>query len=221
MQIPDTSQSLWRTEFDKQHTKHMLRDLLKQAAALIKRYERYTPRKSSDTAQDRIHTAILKLYEGSRTWDPTRVDLSGFLLGVVASDLTSELRRAKQAPQMPLEDQQRPREDDYTGEPCDESSAYSCASFENGLHVPLSPESRHEAWYIAMKSLRAQAAGAADASVLALLGAYEEGVTQKRDVMALLNWTSTTYKRVYQRLLDLADRIDPTVREAIVNALAN
>lgn len=62
----------------------MLRDLVKQARALIRRY-RST---STDTAEDRIHTAMAKLFDGSRTWDPTRVDLRGFLLGVVASDLT-------------------------------------------------------------------------------------------------------------------------------------
>jgi hypothetical protein len=72
MQIPDTSQPLWRTEFDKQHTKDMLRALVKQTTALVKRYERCTPRKSTDTAEDRIHTALLKLHDGSRTWDPTR-----------------------------------------------------------------------------------------------------------------------------------------------------
>jgi DNA-directed RNA polymerase specialized sigma24 family protein len=198
----------------------MLRNLLKRTMAVVKRYERFK-RKSTDTADDRVDTAMLKLFDGSRTWDPTRVDLAGFLLGVVTSDLTSEMRRAKKAPQLPLEDQKRTREDDYTGEACDESSADSRASFENGWRVPLAPESRHAAWYVAMKNLHERAAAVGDAGVLALLGAYEEGVTQKRDVIALLKWTPATYKRVYQRLLDLADTIDPTVREAIVHALVN
>ena len=92
---------------------------------------------------------------------------------------------------------------------------------EDGCQVPLAPESRHEAWYVAMKNLHERAAAVADAQALALLGAYEEGVTHKREVLVLLKWSSTKYKRVYQRLLDLADTMDPTVREAIVHALAN
>lgn len=217
----DTTQSLWRTEFDNQYTRDMLRDLAKRTTALTKRYERFTPRKSTDTAEDRIHTAMMKLFDGSRTWDPTRVDLSGFLLGVVASDLTSELRRATKAPQVSLDERNGKREDDYTGEPCAESSAESRASLEDGCSVPLAPDSPDAAWSLAMTNLRKQAAAAGDAGVLALLGAYEEGVFQKRDVIALLRWRPATYKRAYERLILLADAMDPAVREAISCALAN
>ena len=49
METTTASQQLWGTEFDKQFTKDMLRDLHKRATALIKRYERYSPRKSTDT----------------------------------------------------------------------------------------------------------------------------------------------------------------------------
>lgn len=217
----DTTQPLWRAEFDKQYTKEMLCLLIKRATALIKRFDRFKSRKNTDTAEDRIHTAIVKLHDGTRAWDPSRVDLSGFLYGVVSSDLETEVRRAKKVPQVAIEDQKRTREDDYTGESCEESGAESRAPMEDGWHVPLVPESRHEAWYVAIKNLRERAAAAGDAQVLALLGAYEEGITQKRDVLVLLKWSSTTYKRVYQRLLNLADSTDPTVREAIVDALAN
>ena len=133
----------------------------------------------------------------------------------------SELRSGKKVPHVAIEDQKRTREDDYTGESRDESGAESRAPIEDGWQVPLAPESPHEAWYVAMKILHERAAVAGDAQVLALLGAYEEGVTQKREVLVLLKWSSTKYKRVYQRLLELADSIDPTVREAIVYALAN
>ena len=91
---PTASQQLWGTEFDKQFTKDMLRDLHKRATALIKRYERYAPRKSTDTTEDRVDTALMKLFDGARIWDPARVDLCGLLLGVIASDLTSDLRRS-------------------------------------------------------------------------------------------------------------------------------
>ena len=209
----DAAQQLCRTEFDKQYTKDMLRELSKRTIALTKRYERHTPRRSTDTSQDRIHTAVMKFFDGSRTWDPSRVDLCGFLLGVIASDLSSEMRRSKMAPLVPIDDRDLPREDDYTGEPCGESGA----SLESGY--PLVSASVDEAWSVAMSYLRKRAG--TDARALALLGAWEEGVYQKREVMMLLRWSAATYKDAYQRLVKLANDAEDSVREAIAGAFAN
>lgn len=220
MELADnTPQQLWRTEFDKQYTRDMLRVLVKRATALTRRYERYTTRKSTDTADDRIHAAIAKLFGGERIWDPSRVDLCGFLLGVVASDLTSELRRCALAPIVSVSDHGGPREDDYSGEPCGDSCADARASVEDGWPVPLAPESSHEAWALAMSQLRAIAEG--DGFVLALISCWEDGVIHKRDVVGRLAWSSSRYKRTYQRLIALADGLDHSVREAICYALAN
>ncbi len=44
---------------------------------------------------DRLpYTAILKTLEGSRRWDPDRVDLGGQLFGIVSSDIDKEPRRS-------------------------------------------------------------------------------------------------------------------------------
>jgi hypothetical protein len=219
METTTTSQRLWGTEFDKQYTKDMIRELHKRATALIKRYERYTPRRSTDTTEDRVNTALMKLFDGARIWDPLRVDLCGFLLGVVASDLTSELRRSALAPQISFEDRKRPREDDYTGEACDDSTLESRAAIEDGMPVPFAAESIDEAWAVAMKHLYALAEH--DRLVIGLLDAYEEGATLKRDVMKLRKWSARTYKTAYGRLVTLAQGADPTVREAILYAFAN
>jgi hypothetical protein len=212
MEINNTSQELWRNEYDRQLSEEMLCDLVKRATALNRRY---APRWSTDTAQDRINAAIVKLLDGARIWDPSRVDLSGFLLGVITSDLTSERRRSKMVPQVSL-DEKCNREDDYTGETCDDAIA---GSTENGWPVPLAAESTDAAWTLAMDHLRKRAGN--DDKVLALIGAWEEGVHQKRDVMKLLNWSASTYKRVYRRLLELAEALDDDVRESIAHALTN
>jgi hypothetical protein len=219
METTTASQQLWGTEFDKQFTKDMLRDLHKRATALIKRYERYTPRKSTDTTEDRVDTALMKLMDGSRIWDPSRVDLCGFLLGVIASDMTSELRRSALAPQISFDDRKRTPEDDYTGEPCDESDIECRASIEDGLHAPLAPDSVDAAWAVAMKHLYVLADD--DKLVIGLLGAYEHGAYLKRDVITFRKWTARTYKEAYKRLVALAQDADPTVREAILYAFAN
>ncbi len=199
---PDATQKAWRTEFEKQYTDDMRRELVRRAVSLTKRYERFTPRRSTDTAMDRIHAAVAKLYDGARMWDHTRVDLCGFLAGVIASDLAHELRRSKVAPQTSLDDRNRTREDDYTGAACDESGAESRVSMEDGWPVPVTDESP-DAWCLAIAHLR-QRAGT-DALVLALLGAYEEGAYLRCDVMKLLKWSESTYKRAYRRLIALTD----------------
>jgi hypothetical protein len=203
---PNTTQELWRTEFDKQYTKELLRDLIRQVPALVRRYERKSPRRSTDTPEDRLHTAIMKLQEGARTWDPTRVDLGSFLLGVIASDLSGEMRRSKRFPQVSLNDRKLKLAD------------HEASDLIRATRT-TSHESTEGAWSIALAHLRELAAS--DKCVLALLDAYDQGAFEKRDVMRLLKWPPTTYTRVYQRLLRLADRLDEELRDVIVDALAN
>jgi hypothetical protein len=218
----DTTQQLWRTEFDKQYTRELLRTLHKQTTALVRRYLRDTPRRGSDLGTlDRIHTAVMKLCAGSRVWDPERVDLGNFLLGVIASDLTAELRRATRFPEVSLDVPTPTPTDDYTGEPMPEAGGAAPASTEpGGAHYARAEhESLDSAWRIAMPHLHD--AAAKDRDVLALLAAYDEGVCQRRDVMRLLHWNSNKYQRVYRRLLHLANQTDEDVRDAIARSLAN
>jgi hypothetical protein len=219
METTTTPQQLWGTEFDKQFTKDMLCELHKRTTALTKRYERYSPRKSTDTAEDRVNTALMKLMDGARIWDPARVDLSGFLLGVIASDLSSELRRSSLAPQISFEDRSPTREDDYTGEPCDNSSIECRAPIEDGIPVPLAPESAEAAWEVAMRHLYVIAKD--DKLAIGLLDAYEEGARSKREAMTLRKWNGRTYEKAYRRLVALAEGSDPAVREAIFYAFTN
>jgi len=220
--MQDTTQQLWRTEFDKQYTKDLLRVLHKQTTALVKRYQRHTPLSGADLGtQDRIHTAVMKLHDGSRVWDPERVDLGNFLLGVIASDLTTELRRAKRFPVLSLDEPATVPEDDYSGEPITGTRGASIANTEPGpiRFARAEHESLDGAWSIAMPHLREGAAK--DRDVLSLLAAYEEGVYYRRDVMRLLGWDGTKYQRVYRRLLNIAKKADEDVRDLIAQALAN
>lgn len=218
----DTTQQLWRTQFDKQYTGDLLRVLHKQTTALVKRYQLRTPRHGSDLGtMDRINTAVLKLHEGSRVWDPKRVDLGNFLLGVIASDLTTELRRAKRFPELSLDEPTTTPEDDYTGEAITDTRAASLAATEPGpvRYAHTEHESIDGAWDIAMPHLREGATK--DRDVLALLATYDEGVYHRRDVMRLLNWDSNKYQRVYRRLLQIAKKADEDVRDLIARVLAN
>jgi len=76
----DTPQQLWRTEFDKQYTREQIRALNKHARELLKEYRR-KGLLATDTVEDRINGALAKLFDGSRVWDPTNVDLHGVATG--------------------------------------------------------------------------------------------------------------------------------------------
>ena len=218
--IADTSQQLWRTEFDKQYTPERIRALNKHTRELIKEYRGYGLR-SSDTAEDRIYTALVKLFDGSRTWEPNNVDLHGFLIGVVASDLSAALLRHKRAPMVSFDRLLSPREDDYTGEVSDSNGGAS-ASMEADWKVPIVAESTDEAWEFALAHLRVAASKKKKyADVLALLDAFEDGFLTKSAVMAQLGWTAYRYRVAYERLVELANATEPDVREAIHRALAN
>jgi len=219
MIVQDTSQQLWRTAFDEQHTPETMDRLFKHVKGLIRFYRRNGLR-STDTAEDRIHDALTKLFGGSRTWDPSRVDLFGFLLGVVTSDLSTELDRAKLARMVSLDRQVGHREDDYTGEVIEEASnAYTARMIAGGSAVPIACESTDAAWELALAHLRDRASGESD--VLVLLDMYDEGTFGKRAVMKRVRWTPYRYRRAYERLVQLASDASPDVREAIHAALTN
>lgn len=220
--IPDTSQQLWRTEFDKQYTPEQIRALNKHARELIKEYRGYGLR-STDTAEDQIYTALVKLFDGTRIWEPNNVDLHGFLIGVVASDLSADLRRYTRAPMISLDRPHVLREDDYTGEVIENvSKADSSTSMEGGWQVPIVCESTDEAWEFGLARLREMASTKKKyADALALLDCFENGILTKRDVMAHLGWTAYRYRVAYERLVELANAVEPDVREAIREALAN
>lgn len=220
--VADTSQQLWRTEFDKQYTPERIRALNKHTRELIKEYRGYGLC-SSDTPEDRIYQALVKLFDGSRTWEPNNVDLHGFLIGVVASDLSAELRRHHCAPMVSFDRPHSPREDDYTGETIDNvSHAGASTSMERGWKVQVVCESTDEAWELALTRLRVMASKKKRyADVLVLLDAFEDGVLIKRAVMAHLGWTAYRYRVAYERLVELANTADPDVRDAIREALAN
>jgi hypothetical protein len=217
----DTTQELWRTEFDRQCTPELFRVLYKQTTALVRRCLRNTPARGADLGVlDRIHTAAMKLCDGSRVWDPERVDLGNFLLGVVASDLSAELCHATRFPETSLDEPPPTPRDDYTGEPIPDT-ATSLASTTRGPAHDAGAEhaSLDRAWSVAMPHLRE--AAAKDRDVLVLLAAYDQGVYARRDVMRQLRWNSNKYQRVYRRLLHVASSLDDDIRDVVAQCLAN
>lgn len=205
---PSTS-ILRRTEFDKQLTQSVMERVLKQTIQLIAEVERKTPWRDQEGPDDRLHTAILKTLDGSRQWDPSRVDLGGQLFGIVRSDIEGELRHQVNAAHLSLEDDEH---QDLEALQHETEDALARAAPESD-EMPMAP-----VWTLAMKTLREAAHG--DRDVLRILDAYDQCAFTKRAVMRVARMRASKYDAAFARLVELAATIDEKTRETIFQAIA-
>jgi hypothetical protein len=204
---------LRRTDFDTQLTQQVMERVLKQTIALVADLERKTPWRDQLGPDDRLHTAIVKTLDGTRKWDPDRVNLGGHLFGVVSSDITSELKHSERYRHLSWEDDEH-QDLDALREEAEVTLARDAEPANNvGPPVELRP-----AWALALYALK-QAAND-EREVLAIIEAYRFGAFTKREVMGLAKLKSRAYDRAYARLIDLADTIDEGQRDFILRAIA-
>ena len=205
---PD-KQILRRTDFDKQLTQSVMERVVKQTMQLVAEVERKTPWRDQLGPDDRLHTAILKTLEGTRRWDPERVDLGGHLFGIVASDISHELEHDEQFVDASLEDDEHQDLEALQHE-TEEALARS---------APTSDERpAPNVWSLAMDALREVARGEPD--VLAIIDAYDQGAFTKREVMRVSKLRARAYARAHARLAELAQTVDDETRETILQAIA-
>lgn len=198
---------LRRTDFDKQLTQEVMERVVKQTIALIADIEKKTPWRDQLGPEDRLHTAIVKTLEGTRKWEPERVDLGGHLFGAVRSDITAELEHRNNFRHLSWE----------SGSKRDRAALRE----EAELTLARDTETVHHArpaWELAMSALRNVANDEPD--VVALLGAYLDGAFTKREVMKHSRLKSRAYDRAFARLIELADTINDDQRDFILQAIA-
>jgi hypothetical protein len=210
MQMPvlNSPERLWRTEFDKQLTDDMMERVIKQSMVLARKVERRTPWRDRQTADDRLHGAIVKILDGTLKWQPERVDLERFLLGAVAGEISHEVEHAQRFLHVSLDDDARNQEL-LEAETSDAIAEERVVKNE----VPM------RAWWSdVIGAIRKHARG--DLYVLAILGGYDDGKLTRREVLACTGMTSKQYHAAYQRLMRAAQKVDADVRELIAQAIA-
>ena len=204
----DSPEQLWRTQFDKQVTSHMMERLLKQTMALVRRIERRTPWRDQHTEDDRVHAAIVKTLAGTLRWDPMRVDLERHLLGAIAGDISHEIEHATNFRHTSLDEERTDAEDLER-----EASNALAGTREAKGEVP-----KRVWWSAAMDEFRKHADG--DAHVLAIVDAYDQEKLTRREVIEHTGMSARQYHAAYQRLIRAAQKIDEDVRDLIVQAIA-
>jgi len=204
---------LRRTDFDTQLTQQVMERVIKQTIALIAQVERKTPWRDQLGPDDRLQTAIVKTLDGTRKWDPDRVNLGGHLFGVVSSDITSELKHSKRFRHLSLDD---------SGQNVDglleETEDALARSTDPAITVTGEPVEPRTAWALALHQLKLAARD--DREVLAIIEAYRFGALTKRQVMGLAKLKSRAYDAAYARLVELAANIDDKYQDFIRRAIA-
>jgi hypothetical protein len=201
-------QILRRTDFDKQLTQEVMEIALKRAVSLISEVERKTPWRDTVGADDRLNDAILKTLEGTRRWDPERVELGWHLFSVVKSEISSELKHSKKFARVSLDDERQDVEA-LRGEV--EDALARQAPLSNQLPT-------RSVWTLAMQALREVAKD--DADVLKILDAYDRGAYVMRDVVRVSKMKVRAYTAAHRRLVELAQTVDEDIREIIQQAIA-
>ena len=200
---------LRRTDFDKQLTQSVMERVVKQTIALVAEVERKTPWRDQVGPDDRLHTAIVKTLDGSRRWDPARVELGGHLFGIVSSQISHELKHSDKFDHASLEDDEHQDLEALQHETEDALARTAPTSEE----TPTAP-----VWTLAMNALREVAAG--EPGVLKILDAYDQCAFSKRAVMRAVRLKAKVYDAAYARLIELASTIDDETRDIILQAIA-
>jgi hypothetical protein len=204
-----TKTMLRRTDFDKQLTQDLMERVLKQTIQLVKQVERHTPWRDLSTPDDRLHTAIVQTLDGTRAWDPERVNLGGHLFGIVSSDISHEVARSEKYDHCSLDDDEHQDLEALREET--EDALARCAPTSD--EVPTD-----SVWTLAIEALRRAADG--ETAVLRILDAYDDDAFDPREVKRFTRLRTKAYEAAYTRLIELASELDDDVRDLILQAIA-
>ncbi len=206
--VMNSPERLWRNEFDKQLSDEMMERVIKQTMILVRKVERRTPWRDQQTADDRLHSAIVKILDGKLRWEPARVDLERFLLGAITGVISNEIAHAERFQHQSLDDESRNQE-----------ALEAATSDAIAAERVVKNEVPTRAWWTDLiAQLRKHARG--DRYTIAILDAYDDGKLTRREVLACTGMTSKQYHAAYQRLMRAAQKVDADVRELIAQAIA-
>jgi hypothetical protein len=208
MERMDSPQQLWRTQFDKQHTDKLVERVLNQIAALVRQVERDTRWRDQLGPDDRLNTVYMKLLDGKLTWDPSRVNLEGFLLWAISREINHEVRHTIRFPHVSVDDETR-NQDQLE----EQASEALTAQRESKREEPVEP-----CWILFLREMRKQAAD--DKGVMAIVDCYSKGVTTRAEIMKLTGMSKAAYHAAYQRMVRIAKKLDAELLETIVQAIA-
>ncbi len=154
-------------------------------------------------AEELVHDAFASIWLGARRWDPQRTPLHYQLCSIIKDRTWHEIKRAQQRQHLAFD--LVANDDALDGEV--ESALVAGASAGDLSAVVLAALTLRVA-----EALRQLARD--DDEARAILGAWEQGFIEREEVMAVTDLTDHAYDAARQRILRLAKRLPPELREA-------
>lgn len=210
MKDTNTAQPLCRNSFDEQFSDDMMARLGTRVQAVIGRLEARTQWRDKSGLDERINTAVLKLLDRTRTWDPSRCALINFLYHSIRSDIWAEIEHLVKFPEARLDDE------GLELSPVESATIASLESTRGTAHAAAA-----NVFSILVAELRELAAKAKDKEVLKLVALYDEGIFERREIMLRAKWSGRRYGTIYQRMMRMAEELDEDMRDSVLDALAN
>jgi hypothetical protein len=201
----------WRAEFEKQATREMMDRATRYARRRVKLIERFGRKVDPLYARELVQDAVGDTLDGTLTWDPARATLAAHVVATVHSRTRHEVVRAVRLPHRSLDDSGD--DNSVDGRPLEVEASHALA---RELARPIDAAERH-----ARRAVEALRRASADEPLIgAMLDAFADGQTERREVMAWTGMSATTYNNVRHRLMRLVAKLPAELREDAAELLA-
>ena len=197
-------------EFERQAKRDELEVVYRYAAARTPMVARAGGRSDEAYAEEVVQDALGDTVMGVLRWEPEKRTLAQHLIRTIRARTHKDAMRSRQFEHLPLVD--RDDDDALESDPVAEEAALivddarAATPFQRAVAADV------------MATLRRNAAE--DASVLAMLAAYEQGADSREDVMRMTGMLAATYRNARRRLATLVAKLPAILRRAARQAIA-
>jgi len=199
--------------FREQVTEALVDEAREFAESLVKNIRNVGRPVSPSTPLELVNTALGDTWQGSVTWDPAACSLLEHVRRLVWARARREIRHGAKFRHVAF---------DLEGDPdlreeVTQRSLSGATSFQAASCGDLNPILLASMVSLVVGDLRRLAGGHGGAQ--SLLKSWEDGITEKTEVMARTGLTSHQYNIARKRLLRAADRLPPDLREIVKELL--
>ena len=201
----------WRAEFERQATQDLIKRATKYARKRVRMVQRVGRKVDPLYARELVLDAVGDTLDGTRKWDPDERPLLNHVIATVFSRTGHEVVRAAHQRHRSLDDSADDNSSD--GRPLEAEASRTLASLATRSLDAAEVHARR-----AVEALRHASGG--NELIGVLLDAFEQGKTERREVMEWTGWSARTYDNVRRYLVRLVDKLPAEVREIAAELLA-
>ncbi len=197
----------WRVAFEKQITRETMTAVTNYARKRVRLIERVGRKVDPMYARELMLDAVTDTLDGVVAWDPARASLRAHLLSVVHSRTGHEVVRAVKLPHRSLDDSAD--DNSSEGRPLEAEASRAVAA---AMGSPWRDPSTDERGTRVLNELL-RMAEPDDEGLLTLLAAFEQGATEKHEVVEMTGMTPAAYDNARRRMVRLLAKLPPELQD--------